>query len=187
MPTSPRVIFPQQYVTSETYLIAPGESWRFNPIWSDFSTMMRPILICRGDIGIRMSCRKKSNGAMKAVVRMPRRLEREKKTIALMVRMSCRAFHDSPKVLCPECADLLHYALQRIEHCRYGVEKPTCVNCPTHCYKPEMRDNIRRVMRFAGPKMLWRHPVLTLLHLQDGRRRLSRAFSTDGEVKEKIS
>jgi len=31
-----------------------------------------------------------------------------------------------------------------------------------------MRERIRAVMRYAGPRMLWRHPLLALLHLADG-------------------
>jgi hypothetical protein len=31
-----------------------------------------------------------------------------------------------------------------------------------------MRDRIRKVMRFSGPRMLFLHPTLALLHLLDG-------------------
>ncbi len=33
-----------------------------------------------------------------------------------------------------------------------------------------MRERIRDVMRFAGPRMPWRHPYLTLRHMLDGRK-----------------
>ena len=49
--------------------------------------------------------------------------------------------------------------------------KTTCANCPAHCYKPEMREKIRKVMRYAGPRMIYRHPILALLHIIDGRRK----------------
>jgi hypothetical protein len=29
---------------------------------------------------------------------------------------------------------------------------------------------MRTVMRYAGPRMLWRHPLLAVAHLIDGRR-----------------
>jgi hypothetical protein len=29
---------------------------------------------------------------------------------------------------------------------------------------------MREVMRYAGPRMLWRHPLLAVAHLIDGRR-----------------
>ena len=104
-----------------------------------------------------------------------RRLDREKRTIRVMVRMYCRAHHAPAVPLCPECAVLLDYALQRIDRCRFGPDKPTCADCPVHCYKPAMRQRIRAVMRYAGPRMLFRHPVLAILHLWDGRRRAPRS------------
>jgi hypothetical protein len=33
-----------------------------------------------------------------------------------------------------------------------------------------MREQIRAVMRYAGPRMLYRHPIMTLQHMIDGRR-----------------
>lgn len=75
------------------------------------------------------------------------------------------------KRLCRECEDLLTYALKRLTYCRFGENKTTCAACPVHCYAPEPREAIRKVMRFAGPRMLWTHPVLTVRHLIDGRTR----------------
>ena len=42
----------------------------------------------------------------------------------------------------------------------FGDDKPTCANCKVHCYSEAMRERVRDVMRYAGPRMLWRHPVL---------------------------
>jgi hypothetical protein len=70
----------------------------------------------------------------------------------------------------PECAELLAYARLRLEKCRYGADKPTCANCDTHCYKPAMRDQVRIVMRYSGPRMLKLHPVLAVAHLVDGHK-----------------
>jgi hypothetical protein len=33
-----------------------------------------------------------------------------------------------------------------------------------------MRERVREVMRYAGPKMLTRHPVLAIGHIIDGRK-----------------
>lgn len=105
----------------------------------------------------------------------PRRLAREEKTIAAMIALYCRDHHataaaDTGDALCEECAELLAYARLRLEKCRYGAEKPTCANCETHCYKPAMRERVREVMRYSGPRMLRRHPVLAVAHLADGRK-----------------
>ena len=99
------------------------------------------------------------------------RVRREKKTVRCMVEIFCRKQHASPEGLCSECADLLSYALWRLDRCPYGTEKPTCAHCPIHCYQPEMRERIRDVMRFAGPKMIFSHGILALRHVLDGMRR----------------
>lgn len=66
--------------------------------------------------------------------------------------------------LCPDCAELLAYAQTRIEHCPHFESKTFCSACPMHCYKPEMREKIREVMRWSGPRMLRYEPVLALRH-----------------------
>ncbi|MDZ7370173.1 MAG: nitrous oxide-stimulated promoter family protein [candidate division KSB1 bacterium] len=98
-----------------------------------------------------------------------RRLRREKRTVLAMISIYCRAHHGG-KSLCDDCRELADYTERRIDACPYRSDKPTCVNCPTHCYKPAMRERIRAVMRYAGPRMLFRHPWLTLLHMLDRRK-----------------
>ena len=100
-----------------------------------------------------------------------KRLAREWETMESMVRCYCRGHHEPASALCGECADLLGYAKRRLERCRFGVEKPTCAKCPVHCYQPPWRDRIKTVMRYAGPRLLWRHPILSLAHWWDGYRK----------------
>lgn len=99
------------------------------------------------------------------------RRDREFKTIAAMLRLYCRAHHHPDgRTLCDACADLQDYARLRLLRCRFGEDKPTCAKCPVHCYKPDLREQVRQVMRWAGPRMPLRHPLLSLYHLIDGRR-----------------
>lgn len=98
------------------------------------------------------------------------RLTRERKTIEAMIGLACRDRHGTTEGLCQECSALLAYARGRLEKCPFEERKPTCAKCPIHCYRPERRAEIREVMRYAGPRMLWRHPVLALFHWLDGRR-----------------
>jgi hypothetical protein len=100
-----------------------------------------------------------------------KRLAREWRTMAAMVGCYCSAHHAPKAGLCPGCRGLLDYATVRLDRCRYGREKPTCANCPVHCYQRDRRDQMKAVMRYAGPRMLWQHPVLSLWHWLDGFRR----------------
>jgi len=99
------------------------------------------------------------------------RRSRELSIIETMVRMYCRG-HDHPgrDPLCADCAELFEYATRRLERCVFGDAKPTCANCTVHCYSAEMREQVRVVMKWAGPRMAWRHPVLSFFHLLAGRR-----------------
>ena len=84
-----------------------------------------------------------------------------------MVGVYCRERHgwkDSP---CAGCAELLVYARERLVRCPYGEDKPPCTKCPIHCYKPKMRDKVREVMRYSGPRMLKKRPVPAIRHLVD--------------------
>lgn len=47
--------------------------------------------------------------------------------------------------------------------------KTFCSNCKVHCYRPEMREKIRVVMRYSGPRMLFCHPILALRHVAESR------------------
>ena len=87
-----------------------------------------------------------------------------------MVDIYCSAHHDATD-LCVDCARFLDYAEVRLEKCPFGEDKPTCANCPVHCYKTEYRAQATTIMRYAGPRMLLRHPILTISHYIDGRRR----------------
>ncbi|HET7624378.1 MAG TPA: nitrous oxide-stimulated promoter family protein [Verrucomicrobiae bacterium] len=98
-----------------------------------------------------------------------KRLEREWKTIAAMIRIYCRDKHGA--AVCADCQSLLDYAGVRLDRCRFGSEKPTCANCPVHCYQPARRDQVKVVMRYAGPRMLWHHPLMSLRHWLDGFRK----------------
>ena len=98
-----------------------------------------------------------------------RRREREWRTIQAMMTVYCRDHHRTRSGLCPGCAELADYAHQRLTKCPYGDDKPTCVKCPIHCYKPVCRERVQEVMRYAGPRMLWRRPILALRHLWDER------------------
>ena len=70
----------------------------------------------------------------------------EKMLVSEMIALYCRKQHHTLRgSLCPECQQLHDYALARIEHCPFM--------------------EIRTVMRWAGPRMLPVHPVLSIKHV----------------------
>ena len=93
-----------------------------------------------------------------------RRIQEEKWLVEQMIHLYCRQ-QEGHTQLCPNCRKLLVYAHYRLDKCHYGGKKPTCKKCPTHCYQPEMKEKIKKVMRWAGPRMILHHPLATVKHL----------------------
>jgi hypothetical protein len=113
------------------------------------------------------------------------RLLRERKTVEAMIRIACEGRHEPSGELCDACSDLVDYALRRLEKCPYQAAKPTCAKCPIHCYRPSMREEIRSVMSYAGPRMIVRHPILALGHVVDGLRKTPEdVLGPDGRARE---
>ncbi|MBO5281921.1 MAG: nitrous oxide-stimulated promoter family protein [Lachnospiraceae bacterium] len=100
--------------------------------------------------------------------------EREKQVVSLMIRLYCRKQHGSRDTLCGECAALQEYAFLRSDKCPFMETKTFCSNCKVHCYKPEMREKIRAVMRFSGPRMLLYHPILAIRHVIESKKEKKR-------------
>ena len=95
------------------------------------------------------------------------RMARERKTVEAMIGLYCKAHHAAGSTLCAECQGLLHYTLERLDNCPFQERKTTCAQCPIHCYQRERREQIRTVMRYAGPRLLFHRPLLAVLHLWD--------------------
>ena len=91
--------------------------------------------------------------------------QREISIVTKMIEVYCRKKHGTKDGLCPECQELLDYATFRSNHCPFMEIKTFCANCRVHCYKPDMKDKIKNVMRFSGPRMLLYYPLATIRHL----------------------
>ena len=112
--------------------------------------------------------------------------EREKEMVSDMIRLYCQKQHKSLRNssglkktdLCPECADLEAYARMRSDKCPFMETKTFCSNCRVHCYKPDMRERIRTVMRFSGPRMLFVHPVAVVRHVIESRKEAIKISTT---------
>ena len=92
------------------------------------------------------------------------RIEREKRIVRRMIEIYCRKKMglETPSA---EYRELMDYCDERLERCKFGTQKPACKRCPIHCYKPAMREKIRDVMRWVGPRMLLYDPIEAIRHL----------------------
>lgn len=102
------------------------------------------------------------------------RLRSEAKTISAMIHIYCNAHHShqarDASGLCEACKAFEAYALKRLACCPYQDNKPVCQKCKIHCYRPAERELAREIMRYSGPRLIVRHPILALKHVLDSRR-----------------
>lgn len=125
----------------------------------------------------------------KAAQKTERKRKREQRVVTEMIALYCRKNHGAGQAvetggLCPECQKLCEYARARSEHCPFMEQKTFCSNCQVHCYKPDMRERIRQVMRFSGPRMFLYHPGMALWHLISSKRekrRIKNGMKNDGK------
>jgi flavodoxin len=130
---------------------------------------------CR-DFGRRIANQLKQNGEWNKELphlnNQGPRIRREKRTIDKMVHVYCKGNHKTKgNQLCGECSEFLAYAFLRLDKCPFQEEKSTCGKCLVHCYQPQMKEKVRKVMRYSGPRLLLRAPGLALHHAFDGRKK----------------
>lgn len=104
-------------------------------------------------------------------VKTEKKRQKETEVVNLMITLYCHGNHKTKgHTLCPECSGLKQYANARVAHCPHMETKTFCSNCKTHCYKPDMREKIRTVMRYSGPRMLFYHPALAIRHVIESKK-----------------
>ena len=90
---------------------------------------------------------------------------REREVVTQMISVYCHGNHGTARgQLCEDCRALTEYASTRISRCPFMATKTFCSQCRVHCYAPAQRQAIKDVMRYAGPRMLLHHPVMTVRH-----------------------
>lgn len=94
------------------------------------------------------------------------RIADDARTVKTMIRIYCNGNHGNIE-LCDECRKLAEYAEQRLKNCKFKDKKPVCGKCTVHCYKLEMREKIKNVMKYSGPKMIYKHPVMLLKYVKN--------------------
>ena len=93
------------------------------------------------------------------------KIENEKRVLSKMIFLYCTKKHHTLNVLCPGCEALRSYAMDRLDHCPFKQDKKACKDCRVHCYQNDKRSEIREVMRFSGPRMLFYYPLDFFHHL----------------------
>ncbi len=83
----------------------------------------------------------------------------------IMIKIFCRGHHGNKKELCSRCAELQEYALKRLEMCPHANDNTFCSSCTIKCYKNEMKEEMRNVMKYSGPRIILYHPILAIRHL----------------------
>ena len=92
------------------------------------------------------------------------RIEQEKRIVSRMIELYCR--HRLGKhELTEELVELERYTHRRLDGCKFGEQKRACKRCPIHCYKPVMREKIREIMRWTGPRMIIYDPIAAIIHM----------------------
>lgn len=98
-------------------------------------------------------------------------IAKELKVTRQMIGIYCRGKHKSKRhELCPECSELMDYVILRRTYCPFGDNKTFCAHCPIHCYRKDMRERIRAVMRYSGPRMIFYNPAMAFSHLIESQK-----------------
>lgn len=95
------------------------------------------------------------------------RRERESTIVKEMISMFCQSNHKTNGKLCDDCQALTSYSEKRLQTCTFGEWKPVCKECPIHCYSTIRREQMRKVMQWTGPRMIYRKPLFAIVHIID--------------------
>ena len=90
---------------------------------------------------------------------------KEKETIRKTFGKYCNANHGTTdEKLCAKCTAVLSTVMIKISRCPYGIGKPVCEQCETHCFGERFTNDFLEIMRGGQKKMLMSHPIMTVKH-----------------------
>ena len=92
------------------------------------------------------------------------KIDKEKEIVKFMIKYYCTRNHDEEEI-CKPCIDLINYAHKKLHNYPFKEEKTSCVKCKIHCYKEEKRKEIRKIMSYVGPRMIYLMPIQYIKHL----------------------
>lgn len=85
----------------------------------------------------------------------------EKETVSMMIDIRYKGSEEGEA--------LKAYACSRIDKCPFMAEKTFCSQCRVQCYGQKEREQIREVMKYSGPRMLFRKPGMVIRHALAGK------------------
>ena len=91
------------------------------------------------------------------------RIELEKRIVSTMIDIYYK--NQKTREAQEEKEALKAYALKRLKYCKFGEEKGFCSHCSVHCYSEKYREQIKRVMAYSGPRLLFKHPIMLIRHI----------------------
>lgn len=86
------------------------------------------------------------------------KVEKEKRTLEFMINLYCEKKHKLGIRKCKDCREIFQYASTQLDQCKFGEKKLSCKKCRVHCFSPEKREEIRKIMRFSGPRIIFYRP-----------------------------
>lgn len=92
---------------------------------------------------------------------MENKREKKKKTLNFMFDIYKKS-HPQRK---EDLDELKSYAFTRIDKCPNVEEGIYCNTCKIHCFKEDEKEEMRKIMKFSGPRMMIYHPILAMDHL----------------------
>lgn len=117
-------------------------------------------------------------------IKASEKIAREKKIANLMIKLYCENNHQGVG-LCLDCSDLSDYVEKKIDNCPFIEVKTFCSNCQVHCYNKPMREKIKIVMKYSGPRMIIYHPIIAIDHSYQSIKRKIRNKFLKGRVYDK--
>ena len=96
---------------------------------------------------------------------------KELKTVRKMIEIYCKGQHRRKSGdLCESCAELMHLCRSKGRAMPTYGRKKHFVPCAKHTvmHRP-IGNELKEVMRYSGPRMLWIHPIMTIRHILLGK------------------
>lgn len=94
---------------------------------------------------------------------------RDRRTLEAIGRIYCHGNHahmaKDAAGLCLQCRCAVESTLARTIACPNGHEG-NCQDCRIHCQRGEAQERIRKIMHYAAPRMVFRHPIMTAHYLR---------------------